>query len=328
MCHAGPVSVKASVPYTAAVPLLPAPSHHREFDREELATAKHEEGITVSVCLPARDEEATVAHIVGTVRRELVERVQLVDEIVVIDDGSSDSTAAEASDAGAHVVPAQAILPDTGPGSGKGNAMWKSVFACDGDLLCWVDADIRNFGAQFVTGLLGPLLVQPTVGFVKGFYDRPRSGEWGGGRVTELVARPLLSCLFPYLTRVVQPLAGEYAGRREVLDAVPFVEGWGVELGLLIDVVARYGGGALAQVDLGQREHRNRPLEELSPQALAIVVTALRRAGLEPGAPEVAELVRFDADHELERVAVEVRERPPMRDVAAYRAKFGLELSA
>jgi glucosyl-3-phosphoglycerate synthase len=306
-----------------------APSHHRDFDRHALAAAKDRQGLTVSVCLPARDEEATVGHIVGTVRRELIESIALVDEVVVLDDGSSDATPAAAADAGARVVDVCSVLPDVGPGSGKGNAMWKSVFACDGDLLVWVDADIRNFGAQFVTGLLGPLLTRPGIGFVKGFYDRPLHGEpTGGGRVTELVARPLLSHLFPHLTRVVQPLAGEYAGRREVLDTLPFVEGWGVEIGLLIDVMERFGPTAIAQVDLGSREHRNRPLDELGPQAMAILVIALRRAGLAAEAGEAEDLVRFTPGGELERTPVEVRERPPMRSQPGYRAKFGLELSA
>jgi glucosyl-3-phosphoglycerate synthase len=221
------------------------------------------------------------------------------------------------------------VLPEAGPGSGKGNAMWKSLFACTGDLVCWVDADIRNFAPHFVSGLLGPLLTQPETGFVKGFYRRPLHGEpHGGGRVTELVARPLISALFPHLARFVQPLAGEYAGRREVLDAVPFVEGWGVELGLLVDVSQRFGIGAVDQVDLGVREHRNRPLDELGPQAMAILVTALRKAGLDPSEADVEQLVRFTEDHRLEHVDVAVRERPPMRTVPAYRAKFGLELSA
>jgi glucosyl-3-phosphoglycerate synthase len=307
---------------------VPGHPHHRDFLPHDLARRKAELGLTVSVCLPARNEEATIVHIVGTVRRELIEASDLVDEIVVIDDGSTDATARVASEAGARVVAESAVLADCGPGSGKGNAMWKSVYACEGDLLCWVDADIRNFGAHFVTGLLGPLLTRRDIGFVKGFYDRTSRGEPGGGRVTELVARPLLSHLFPPLTEIVQPLAGEYAGRREVLDTVPFVEGWGVELGLLVDIVSAFGIESLAQVDLGVREHRNRPLPDLGPQALAILVTALRRAGLEPDGVGVERLARFSENHEFETVPVEVRERQPMRTIAAYRQAFGLELSA
>ena len=233
------------------------------------------------MCLPARDEEATVGHIVATVRRALVEGAGLVDEIVVLDDGSTDATAEAARWAGANVLAVEDILPELPAGSGKGNALWKSLFAAEGDLICWLDADVRNFGPHFVTRLLEPLLTDPAIAFVKGHYDRPLHGEpSGGGRVTELMARPLLCALFPQLARFVQPLSGEYAGRREVLDAVPFVEGWGVELGLVIDIAERFGIDSIAQADLGVREHRNRTLEELAPQAMAVLVTGLRRAGV------------------------------------------------
>lgn len=311
------------------MPLLPVPGCHEDFDPADLAARKRATGVGVSVCLPARDEEATVGHIVATVRRTLMEAVPLVDEVVVLDDGSTDATAEAAAWEGARVVAVDNVLAEAGPGSGKGNAMWKSLDACDGDILCWVDADIRNFGSHFVSGLLGPLLTQPEIGFVKGFYRRPLHGEpHGGGRVTELVARPLISSLFPHLARFVQPLSGEYAGRREILEAVPFVEGWGVEFGLLVDVVEKFGLGATAQVDLGVREHRNRPLEDLGPQATAIVVTALRRAGLEGVRTDHAELLRFTEDYEPEAVNVETRERPPVCTFPEYRRKHGRELSA
>ncbi len=295
-----------------------------------LLEAKARHGHTVSVCLPARDEEATVGRVVATVRRSLVERLHLVDEVVVMDDGSSDATADAARGEGARVFPVHDLLGDLPAGAGKGNAMWKSLYVCEGDLLCWVDADIRNFRADFVTRLLAPLLNDPDVGMVKGFYRRPLHGEpTGGGRVTELMARPVLSYLFPLLTRFVQPLAGEYAARRSILETVPFVEGWGVEIGLLLDVVHRFGIQSVTQVDLGVREHRNRPLDELGPQALAILATALRRAGLDAcDPPFAAELVRFDDDLAPENVPVVVRERPPMITVPAYCAKFGREQTA
>jgi glucosyl-3-phosphoglycerate synthase len=295
-----------------------------------LVEAKARHGHTVSVCLPARDEEATVGRVVATVRRSLVEHLHLVDEIVVMDDGSTDATGDAARAEGARVFSVAEILSDLPPGSGKGNAMWKSLFVCNGDLLCWVDADIRNFRADFVTGLLAPLLNDRDVGMVKGFYRRPlRDDPTGGGRVTELMARPVLSYLFPLLTRFVQPLAGEYAARRSIIETVPFVEGWGVEIGLLLDVVHRFGIQSVTQVDLGVRAHRNRPLEELGPQALAILATALRRAGLDAcDPPFAAELVRYDDDLAPERVPVVVRERPPMAIVPAYCAKFGREQTA
>ena len=216
----------------------------------------------VSVCLPARDEAATIGPIVAAVRRDLIERDGLVDEIVVIDDGSSDATARVAASEGALVFSESSILPELPSGSGKGNALWKSLYACRGDVICWLDADIRNFDAEFVTRLVRPLLDDPRVLFTKGYYRRPLHDEPnGGGRVTELVARPLLSHWFPGLQHIIQPLSGEYAGRREILEVLPFVEGWGVELGLLVDIAQRLGTDAITQVDLGVRQHRNRPCE-------------------------------------------------------------------
>jgi len=295
-----------------------------------LADAKARQGLAVSVCLPARDEEATVGAIVTMIREELVERVPLVDEIVVVDDGSVDGTAGVAQRAGARVYSAESVLPALPVGSGKGNALWKSLFVSEGDVLCFLDADIRNFDPRFVTRLVAPMLTEPQIGMVKGYYRRPLDGEPnGGGRVTELMARPLLSHLFPELTRFIQPLSGEYAARREVLEAVPFVQGWGVEIGLLVDVAARFGIDAVTQADLGVRVHRNRSLDDLGIQALAILITGLRRAGLAPDhSSVVTELRRFDAELRTERVAVEARERPPMLTIPAYRAKFGRELSA
>jgi glucosyl-3-phosphoglycerate synthase len=307
--------------------LLPVPLCAEDFDVADLLRRKRESGLSISVCLPSRDEEATVGQIVATVRRTLMEAIPLVDEVVVIDDGSIDSTADVAAWEGARVVTVDDVLAETGSGTGKGNAMWKSLHATSGDIVCWVDADIRNFGHHFVSGLIGPLVTDPDIAFAKGYYRRPLHGEpSGGGRVTELVARPTLSLLFPELAGFIQPLSGEYAGRRSLLESVPFVEGWGVEIGLLIDVVRTVGLGATAQVDLGVREHRNRPLDDLGPQATAILVTALRRAGL-GGANtdrDSVTLTRFTEAFELDLVNVEVRERPPIVTVPEYRDKFGL----
>jgi glucosyl-3-phosphoglycerate synthase len=207
--------------------------------------------------------------------------------------------------------------------------MWKSLFVTSGDLIVFMDADLTDWDTHFVPGLLGPLLTWPEVQLVKGYYERPgEDGPLDGGRVTELVARPLIARLFPHLAGVVQPLAGEYAGRRAVLEALPIVCGWGVDLALVVDVVARHGLPALAQVDLGTRRHRHRPLDQLSPQAMAILTTALRRAGIPER--EAAHLVLFNGDHLGHEVPVEVGERPPLMSLARRAASYepGDELTA
>ena len=292
--------------------------HYREFSPQRLVEAKGRR--RVSVCLPARNEESTVGQVVEGVRTALMDRLPLVDELVVVDDGSTDGTAEAAAAAGAEVRRAADIHPgdiDDG-GGGKGQAMWKGVHVTTGDIVVFCDADIHAFEPHFVTGLLGPLLVNDDIGFVKGCYRRPLDGRAGeGGRVTELVARPLISLLFPQLAGLAQPLAGECAGRRDVLEHVPFVDGYGVDLGLLIDVASRIGLAAMAQCELGQRVHRNRPLADLGPQAMAIVELALSRAGLAPDValPWGVRLVRPDT----EPVLVCLSERPPLADLAAPR---------
>jgi glucosyl-3-phosphoglycerate synthase len=288
--------------------------HHSEFDAAALAAAKGDR--TLSVCLPARNEAGTVGDIVDTIRRELVERVALVDEVLVVDDHSTDGTADAAIAAGARVVDAAAVLPGHGSGHGKGEVLWKSVHAAEGDLIVWCDADLREFGPRFVVGVAGPLITNPEIAFVKGFYTRPDPHGLGGGRVTELVARPLLSLLMPHLAAVHQPLSGEYGGRRDVLEQVPFVEGYGVDIGLLIDVVALVGADAVVEVDLDVRLHRNRPLDELSPQAMAVAQTILRRARPDL-LDDAAELVRPGRDPLL----VDVCERPPLVELADYLAR-------
>jgi glucosyl-3-phosphoglycerate synthase len=270
-----------------------------------------------------------VGDIVRRIRSELCDGWGLVDEVIVMDDGSVDGTGREAAAAGAEVVRVSEVLPDLDPGSGKGNVLWKSMFASRGELVCWVDADIRAFDCRFVTGLLGPLLVDPDVVLVKGFYRRPADGSrHGGGRVTELMARPLISKLFPHLSGVVQPLAGATAGRRTVLETLPFPQGWGVEFALLVDVVERFGLERLAQVDLGRIEHAHRTLRDLGPQALAILTAGLRRAGFEASLGPSCELLRFDADHRPDVERVQVGERPPMALIPAYRAQFTEEVPA
>jgi glucosyl-3-phosphoglycerate synthase len=277
----------------------PRSYHADEFTTDRLTSAKS--GRTVSVCVPARDEASTVGAVVRAVMAPHVAAAGgsgLVDEVLVVDDGSSDATAERARAAGARVVrvgggpgggvgasPGQADpdgprLHDDDARRGKGRAMRVGLEAARGDIVVYLDADVENTSAQFVSGLLGPLLVDDEVTLVKGFYERPIEGAaTGGGRVTELMARPLIDLLFPELAGLRQPLAGETAAHRWVLEKVPFADGYGVELGLLIDVSRRFGVASIAQVDLGRRVHRNRPLDELRPQATEILRAALSRAG-------------------------------------------------
>lgn len=278
---------------------------HRSFDVDALLAAKAASGATTSVCFPARDEAATIASIV-----ERVVGHPLVDEVLVVDDHSTDGTAEAATGAGARVVRAAEVLPAHGTGPGKGQALWKAVAASHGSLVAFCDADVRDFDERFVVGLLGPLLVDDDVQFVKAYYQRPGDGSpRGGGRVTELVARPVLHLLFPELAGVVQPLSGEFAGRRALLESLPFVEGYGVDLGLLVDVTRAVGPERVVQVDLGRRIHRNRPLDELGPMATVVLQTALRRAGV--AVPDVVVLDRPDAAPAALRWA----ERPPLATI-------------
>ena len=289
-----------------------------EFLPERLLAAKR--GRQIAVCLPARDEAGTIGETVATVQRELINNVPLVDELVVIDDGSIDNTAEEAAAAGAEVIDAASVLHEYGTEHGKGQAMWRAVHVTHSELVVFLDADVKRFDPAFVLGLVGPLLTRDDVTAVKGFYDRPLHGRAGeGGRVTELMARPLISVFFPHLSGLHQPLAGEFAARRDVLEAVPFVGGYGVDLGLLIDISDRFGRNGLVQCDLGERVHRNRPLSELSLQSLAVLQVALQRAGLAED-----DAAAFDWTVQLLRPGLEpapvtFTERPPLAEVPAHR---------
>ncbi|MEU9066864.1 glucosyl-3-phosphoglycerate synthase [Streptomyces sp. NPDC048109] len=289
----------------------------------QLLSAKHTTGQSVSVVLPALDEEATVGDIVSVIRRELMLRVPLVDELVVVDSGSSDRTAEVAAAAGARVVHRDAILPRIPAVPGKGEVLWRSLLVTGGDIVCFVDADLREFSADFVSGIVGPLLTDPDVHLVKAMYDRPLGTAPGqGGRVTELMARPLLNMHWPQLAGFVQPLGGEYAARRSLLERLPFPVGYGVELGMLVDALHLVGLDALAQVDVGVRVHRHQDGRALGRMAAAIYRTAqLRLARGHLVRPTLTQFERGVDGFEPRTYAVDTEERPPMAEIAEYAAR-------
>jgi glucosyl-3-phosphoglycerate synthase len=293
-------------------------SRWQDWPPRRLLELKQQRGSRISVVIPARNEARTVAGVAGAISRSLVEQVPLVDELVVIDSDSDDDTAEVAAGAGAVVYRARDVAPALGSFPGKGEALWKSLLVTKGDLLVFVDADLTLWGPHFVTGLLGPLLGDEQVRLVKGFYTRVRTESDGststeGGRVTELVARPLISLWWPELAGVVQPLAGEWAARRSLMESLSIPVGYGVELATLMDTVARHGLDAVAQVDLGTRAHRHQANHDLALMAAELLVVAERRR---PGGPlpAKAQLQQFErAAGELRRVSrpVPTRERPP-----------------
>ena len=271
-------------------------------------------GRTVSVVLPALNEEETVAAVVETITPLLG---GLVDELIVLDSGSTDDTGIRAVAAGARVISREVALPEVAPQPGKGEVLWRSLAATTGDLIAFVDSDLLDPDPMFVPKLLGPLLTIDGVHLVKGFYRRPLkvSGSEdasGGGRVTELVARPLLAALRPELTCLYQPLGGEYAGTRELLTAVPFAPGYGVEIGLLIDAYDRLGLDGLAQVNLGVRTHRNRPLTELASMSRQVIATLLSRCGVPDSGVGLTQFFADGEDYTPRTSSVSLQDRPPM----------------
>lgn len=257
---------------------------HRSFtDISKLVDLKEEKGLKISVALPTLNEEMTIASEVIIIRSEFMGRRHLVDELVVIDSGSTDRTRETARKYGAKVYLADEILPEMELHRGKGDNLWKSLHILEGDIILWLDADIRNIHPRFVYGLLGPLLNYDHIGYVKAFYERPVEVDdtlrfSGGGRVTQLVIRPLFNLFYPELAPIIQPLSGEYAGRREILEQIPFCIGYGVETGMLIDIYKKFGLGSIAQTNLDRRIHRNQSLANLSKMAFAILQTFLSRA--------------------------------------------------
>lgn len=263
-------------------------------------------GRTVSVCLPCRDEAATIGPLVSVIRRELIDATGIVDELIVVDDRSTDDTARVAAHAGARVVPIGDVHETHGEGHGKGNVMWASLLVSHGDFVVWCDGDLTSFEPNWVSRLVAPLLDDSSVALVKALYHRPTK-YGGGGRTTELVARPLMSRFYPELTGLAQPLSGEYAGRRSVLEQLHFVQGWGVEMGLLIDIAKEYGAPSIGQVDLGDRLHRHRSLQSLSVQAAEVMATMLDRAGVSAGEAEQV-LTRSDGS----AIPLNLAHRPPV----------------
>lgn len=305
--------------------------HADEFaDLHALLDLKRQRGLSISLALPALNEEATVGNVIQSIKRPLMDEVPLIDELVLIDSRSTDRTVDIARRLGVPVFVHQDILPRYGLHGGKGEALWKSLFITHGDLIIWIDTDIVNVHPRFVYGLIGPLLLNPDVQFVKGFYQRPlrvegKLEEGGGGRVTELTARPLLNLFFPELSGVIQPLSGEYGGRRSLLERLPFYTGYGVETGMLIDVLERAGLSSIAQVDLRVRIHRNQPLQALSKMSFAIIQVVInkleRRFGpglLEDVNTSMKLIRRVNDDFRLEVQEIIEYERPPMVEIAEY----------
>lgn len=289
------------------------------WDLDRLLALKRE---TVSVILPARE----VAETIGTVLAALspLERAGLIDELVVVDAASADGTARLAVEAGATVLQESELLPDFGPARGKGDAMWRGLAATSGEIIVYIDTDTRNFDERFLLGMLGPLFERPETEFVKGAFRRPFKVEGaapvpdGGGRVTELVARPLLNLFRPELAGFAQPLAGETAGRRGLLESIPYPVGYGIEVAMMIDVAARVGVEAMAQVNLGTRQNRHQSLRDLGAMAYAVIATASRRfhgAEAVDGAPGFGALaLPGPGATELREVSLE--ERPPLRSLS------------
>jgi glucosyl-3-phosphoglycerate synthase len=289
----------------------------------KILAAKRATGQTVSVVLPALNEEETVGDIVAVIRHDLMRQVPLVDEIVVVDSGSTDRTSEVAAAAGARVVHRDEILPRLPAVPGKGEVLWRSLLVTSGDIVCFVDADLRDFSSDFVSGIVGPLLTDPDVDLVKAMYDRPLGSAAGqGGRVTELMARPLLNMHWPQLAGFVQPLGGEYAARRSLLEQLPFPVGYGVELGMLVDALHLVGLDALAQVDVGVRKHRHQDGQALGRMAAAIYRTAqLRLARGHLVRPSLTQFERVEGGFEPRTYSVDTEERPPMVEIAEYAAR-------
>ncbi len=306
--------------------------HHGEFwDILNLVKEKERKGLTISLCIPTLNEEKTIGKEVLILKSELMERYPLVDEFAVIDSGSKDKTLEVAQSYGADVYLASDILPSVGDKRGKGENLWKAIHQLKGDIICYVDADISNIHPRFVYGLVAPLIQKAEVQYVKAFYDRPlnySSGlrSSGGGRVTEILIRPLFSLFYPELTNIIQPLSGEYAARREVLEAIPFPIGYGVETSHLLDLYEKFGLDAFAQTDLDRRVHRNQTTNALGKMSFGILQTFINRLNSQGKIDRIPDMETFYRRFEVEdgsynQLVQEVveEERPPMIEIDEYR---------
>jgi len=309
--------------------------HHSKFsDISRLVELKSQQGVRISLAFPTLNEEATIGKEILILKTELMDRAPLLDEIVVIDSGSIDKTRSIAASFGAKVYESKNILPRYGTHRGKGENLWKSLYVLSGDIIVWIDADIHNIAPKFVYGLVGPLLENPEIGYVKALYERPLKtpsglSPTGGGRVTEILVRPLFSLFYPELAYLIQPLSGEYAGRRSLLERLPFSVGYGVELGHLIDIYYFFGPEVLAQVDLDRRVHRNQSVEALSRMSFGILLTFFHRLQKRTDCKldtllhsyHIALQVKENV-HQPIRTEILPIERPPMIEIEEYREKF------
>lgn len=308
--------------------------HHSEFwDLKKLVEEKEKKDLKISLCLPTLNEEKTIGKEIIIFKSELVERYPLIDEIAVIDSGSDDNTLKVAKNYGADTYLASDILPNLEPKKGKGENLWKAIYQLQGDIIVYVDADISNIHPRFVYGLVAPLIYRDEIQYVKAFYDRPLAISGGvrasgGGRVTEILVRPLFSLFFPELTGIIQPLSGEYAVRRDVLEKIAFPIGYGVETSHLIDVYHKYGLKAFAQTDLDKRVHENKPTQALGKMSFGILQTFIKRAkalGIFEKAEHETILRQFQVrqnHYEQNLIKIIEEERPPMIEIDEYRKKF------
>ena len=312
--------------------------HYSEFnDLYRLVEEKQKKNLKISLCLPTLNEEKTIAKEIIIMKSELMTRYPLVDELLVIDSGSTDNTVDIAGSFGADVHIANEILPDLEQFRGKGENLWKALYISKGDIIVYIDADIKNIHHRFAYGLIGPLLLDDRIKYTKAFYDRPISvgknkiRPTGGGRVTELVIRPLFSLFFPELTQIIQPLSGEYAGYREIFENIPFPIGYGVETSMILDIYDKWGLDVIAQVDLDRRIHRNQDTKALGRMAFAILKTFInrqRRSGLvdlkEDLFDEIIQYNLVDNEYQPEALQIKGLERPPMITIPEYCEKFAV----